>query len=97
MGREAFNAFVGLPADHAGWLPSAVVGNNSTDGVGNPLSKFYTASELRALFARFSTVTLQKRYFPRHKVPLVGPYLPRAVTSLLGRTMGSFWYVNAIK
>lgn len=97
MGREAFNAFVGLPADHAGWLPAAVVGNNSTDGVGNPLSKFYTAAELRTLFWRFSSLTLQKRYFPRHKVPLIGPHLPRAVTSLLGRTMGSFWYVKAIK
>jgi SAM-dependent methyltransferase len=97
MGREAFNAFVGLPAGHRGWLPGDVVGNNSTDGVGNPLSKFYTAGELRALFSRYASVTLAKRYFPRHKVPLVGPYLPRAVNAFLGRTMGSFWYVKAVK
>jgi SAM-dependent methyltransferase len=97
MGRDAFNAFIGLPADHRGWLSTPVVLNNSTDGVGNPLSKFYSAPELRTLFGRFSQVGLEKHYFPRSKVPMIGPRLPRSVAAWLGKTVGTFWYIKAIK
>lgn len=97
MGRVAFNQFVGLPADHRGWLPTQIAVNNSTDGLGNPLSKFYTASELRTLFGRFGSVALEKHYFPRHKFPIIGPRLPRGVAAWLGRTAGSFWYIKAVK
>jgi ubiquinone/menaquinone biosynthesis C-methylase UbiE len=97
MGAAAFNEFVGLPPEHRGWLPTQIAVNNSTDGLGNPLSKFYTARELRTLFARFASVSLEKHYFPRHKVPFIGPRLPRRVAAWLGRTAGSFWYVKAIK
>ena len=97
MGRAAFNQFVGLPADHRGWLPTQIAVNNSTDGLGNPLSKFYTASELRTLFGRFGSVALEKHYFPRHKFPIIGPRLPRGVAAWLGRTAGSFWYIKAVK
>ena len=95
--RVAFNQFVGLPADHRGWLPTQIAVNNSTDGLGNPLSKFYTASELRTLFGRFGSVALEKHYFPRHKFPIIGPRLPRGVAAWLGRTAGSFWYIKAVK
>ncbi len=97
MGRIAFNRFVGLPADHRGWLPTQIAVNNSTDGLGNPLSRFYTAKELREMFGRFSSVTLAKHYFPRHKVPVIGPRLPRALAAWLGKTVGSFWYIKAVK
>ena len=97
MGRTAFKEFVGLPADHRGWLPTQIAVNNSTDGLGNPLSRFYTAKELRAMFGRFSSVTLEKHYFPRHKVPVIGPRLPRGVAAWLGKTAGSFWYIKAVK
>jgi ubiquinone/menaquinone biosynthesis C-methylase UbiE len=97
MGRAAFNEFVGLPADHRGWLPTQIAVNNSTDGLGNPLSRFYTAKELRAMFGRFSSVALEKHYVPRHKVPVIGPRLPRSVAAWLGRTAGSYWYIKAVK
>jgi ubiquinone/menaquinone biosynthesis C-methylase UbiE len=97
MGRQAFNEFVGLPADHRGWLPTQIAVNNSTDGLGNPLSRFYTADELRTMFRRFSSVTLEKQYFPRHKFPVIGPRLPRVAAVWLGKTAGSFWYIKAIK
>jgi ubiquinone/menaquinone biosynthesis C-methylase UbiE len=97
MGREKFNAFIGLPADYRGWMPKQTVINNSTDGLGNPLSKFYTAGELREIFGRFSRVELQKHYVPRHKIPVIGPRLPRAVALWLGRVAGSFWYIKAVK
>ncbi len=97
MGRTAFNAFIGLPADYRGWMPKQAVINNSTDGLGNPLSKFYTAGELRQIFSRFSHVELQKHYVPRHKIPVIGPRLPRGVALWLGRLAGSFWYIKAVK
>jgi SAM-dependent methyltransferase len=97
MGRAAFNEFVGLPADHRGWLPTQTAVNNSTDGLGNPLSRFYTAAELRTMFGRFSSVTLAKHYFPRHKLPVLGPRLPAGVAAWLGRAAGSYWYVKAVK
>ena len=97
MGREAFNAFIGLPAGYRGWMSTQTVINNSTDGVGNPLSKFYTAGELRALFGRFSSVALEKHYVPRHKIPLIGARLPQPVAMWLGRLAGSYWYIKAVK
>jgi SAM-dependent methyltransferase len=97
MGRAAFNAFVGLPDDHRGWIPTQIAVNNSTDGLGNPLSRFYTAGELRDMFQRFSSVALEKHYLPRHKVPLVGRRLPRSFAGWLGRRLGSYWYIKAVK
>lgn len=97
MGRESFNRFVGLPPEHRGWLPDWVVINNSTDGLGNPLSKSYTARRLRQMFSSFRDIHLEKHYFPRRKIPLIGPCLPRFVAAWLGRTMGSFWYLKAVK
>jgi SAM-dependent methyltransferase len=97
MGREAFNRFVGLPVDRRGWLPDWVVVNNSTDGLGNPLSKVYTARQLRQMFSMFRDVTLEKHFLPRHKIPVIGPRLPRAVAYWLGRWMGMYWYVKAAK
>jgi len=97
MGRESFNRFVGLSPEHHGWLPNWVVINNTTDGLGNPLSKLYTAGQLETMFSVFRDVHLEKHYFPRRKIPLVGPRLPRSVAYWLGRTMGSFWYIKAVK
>jgi ubiquinone/menaquinone biosynthesis C-methylase UbiE len=97
MGNPAFNKFVGLPAEHHGWLPEWIVINNSTDGVGNPLSKLYTAHEIHQLFRRFYEVLLVKYYFPRRKIPVIGPLLPRSVLLWLGNIMGSFWYIKGIK
>lgn len=97
MGRAAFNRCVGLPAEHLGWLPSWVVINNSTDGVRNPLSKIYSRNQLRHIFSAFRHVTFKKHYFPRHKIPLVGPHLPRVVADWLGRTIGAYWYMKAVK
>lgn len=97
VGREAFNRMTGLPADHHGWIPLQVVVNNSTDGVGNPHSKFLAADEIRAMFRGFRRVELYKRYFHRHKIPVIGPYLPRPVLSFLGRTVGGYWYVISEK
>lgn len=97
MGRESFNRFVGLPPEHRGRLPDWVVINNSTDGLGNPLSKLYTARQLRQMFSAFRDVCLEKHYFPRRKVPVIGPLLPRSLAYWLGRMMGSFWYIKAVK
>lgn len=97
MGREAFNRFVGLPLEFRGWLPDWIVINNSTDGLGNPLSKLYTRSQLRRLFSAFREMHLEKHYFPRHKIPVIGPHLPRAIAYWLGRAVGSFWYIKAVK
>lgn len=97
MGREAFNRFVGLPPQHQGWLPNWLVINNSTDGLGNPLSKLYSSRQLRQMFSAFREVSLEKHYFPRRKVPLIGPYLPPALAYWLGRLVGSFWYIKAVK
>jgi SAM-dependent methyltransferase len=97
MGHDAFNRMVGLPADHRGWIPLQVVVNNSTDGLGNPHSKFLSAREIRTMFSGFRRVDLEKRYFHRHKIPVIGPYLPRSVLSFLGRTIGGYWYAIAEK
>lgn len=97
MGRESFNRFVGLPPEHRGWLPDWVVINNSTDGLGNPLSQLYTADQLQGLFSAFRDIRLEKHYFPRRKMPLIGPHMPRFVAYWLGRTLGSFWYIKAVK
>jgi SAM-dependent methyltransferase len=97
LGRQKFNALMGLPEGFRGWLPTPVIVNNSTDGIGNPLSQVFTPAELRELFRQFREVTLAKRYFPRRKIPLVGPHLPPGLVQWLGRTMGSYWYVKAVK
>lgn len=97
MGRESFNRFVGLPPEYRGGLPRWVVINNSTDGLGNPLSKLYTARQLRQMFSIFRDVRLEKHYFPRRKIPVIGPRLPRFVAYWLGRMMGGFWYIKAVK
>jgi len=97
LGRERFNRRVGLPIQHSGWLPNWVVINNSTDGLGNPLSQVFTRQDLLEMFAPFRDVHLEKHYFPRRKIPLIGPRLPRPIAYRLGRMMGSFWYVKATK
>ena len=97
MGREPFNRLVGLPPEYRGWLPDWVVINNSTDGLGNPLSKLYSADQLQEIFSAFQDMRLEKHYFPRRKVPIIGPHMPRFVAYWLGRTMGSFWYIKAVK
>jgi SAM-dependent methyltransferase len=97
LGRKRFNRLVGLPPQHSGWLPDWVVINNSTDGLGNPLSQLFTRQDLERMFAQFSDVHLEKHYFPRRKIPLLGPRLPRPVAYRLGRMVGSFWYVKATK
>lgn len=97
MGRSAFNRFVGLNSEHRGWLPNWVVINNSTDGVGNPLSKLYNREELLGIFRNFRAVRLEKHYFPRRKIPILGRFIPRTLASYLGRLMGNFWYVKGTK
>ena len=91
IGPEAFNRTVGLPAGHRGWIPFATVVNNSTDGVGNPLARFYSASQIREMFSPFERVSLQKHYFHRNKLPVIGPLMPQAVMAWLGRTIGGYW------
>lgn len=97
MGRQAFNRMVGLPEHFRGRLPRQVVINNSTDGLGNPLSRFYSAAEIRTLFDGFSEVRLDKRYFHRRKIPLIGQLLPNSLLGWLGRLAGGYWYVTAIR
>jgi SAM-dependent methyltransferase len=97
MGPEAFNALVGLPADHRGWLPDWVVINNSTDGLGNPLSRLFSRQQIQEMFQSFSEVHIERHYFPRRKLPLIGPLLPRRMAHWLGRTLGTFWYIKAVK
>lgn len=97
MGRIAFNEFVGLPSDHRGWLPDWLVVNNSTDGLGNPLSKLYTKRQLREMFSAYRQVSLQKHCFPLRKIPLLRNLMPRSIAYHLGRSVGSFWYVIAVK
>lgn len=97
MGHEAFNRFVGLPLEHAGWLPEWVVINNSTDGVGNPHSKLYSAAQVRRAFSDFRSVRLEKHFFPRNKLPIIGSWMPARLAYLLGRVMGCFWIIKAIK
>jgi SAM-dependent methyltransferase len=97
LGHHAFNDFVGLPGDYHGWLPLEIVINNSTDGLGNPLSKMYTAAQLRRMFGLFRNIQIQKHYFPRRKIPVLGPRLPRSIALQLGQIMGSFWYIKGIK
>lgn len=97
MGRSAFNRMAGLPPTHKGWIPQSVVLNNSTDGVGNPYSRVFSRREIAVLFAPFRHVHLEKHYFPRKQLPLIGPALPRKLMEWLGRLMGFFWYVKAIR
>jgi SAM-dependent methyltransferase len=97
MGRAVFNRMVRLPPEHRGWIARQVVVNNSTDGLGNPVSRFCSAGEIRAMFAPFRSLTLEKHYFTRHKVPLVGRRLPDGLVRWLGRVAGGYWYVKAVK
>jgi SAM-dependent methyltransferase len=97
IGRHAFNKMVGLGADHHGRLPNNVVVNNSTDGVGNPLSKMYTRTEIQELFSDFRQVNVSRHFIPTNKIPIVGRYLPRLLVSWLGKLMGTSYYVKAFK
>lgn len=97
IGREAFNNLVGLPSGYRGWLPHQVVISNSTDGVGNPLSKFYTRRELRLLFSDFNKIDIEVHYIPRRKIPIFGKYIPDLLSYWLGRVMGTCLYVKAVK
>ena len=97
LGYQAFNRLVGLPLNYRGRLPLSVVISNSTDGLGNPLSKFYTKRQVRALFSTFREVSMQKHYFPRRKIPIIGPLIPRLVAYALGKAMGGLLYVKAVK
>ena len=97
IGRESFNNFVGLPPEHRGWLPDWILINNSTNGLGNPLSKLYTAYQLQGIFSAFRDIRLEKHYLPRRKIPVIGPVLPRFISYRLGRRMANYWYIKAVK
>jgi ubiquinone/menaquinone biosynthesis C-methylase UbiE len=97
MGREAFNRMAGLPADFNGWLPSQTVINHSTDGVGNPHSKLYSKKQVRRMFASFRHVEIERHYFPRQKLPVIGPRLPRPMANWLGRALGCALIIKATK
>ncbi len=96
MGRRDFNRMVGLPPEHRGWLPESVVVNNSTDGLANPLSRMFTAPEIRHLFRAFKSVSLNKYYFPRLKVPVIGRHIPDTLAYWMGRAMGTCWWIKAV-
>ena len=97
MGGSVFNKMVGLGADHHGRLPNNVVVNNSTDGVGNPLSNMYTRAEIKELFSDFKQANISRYFIHTNKMPIVGRYLPRLLVSWLGKLMCTSYYVKAIK
>jgi SAM-dependent methyltransferase len=97
MGQESFNRLVGLHPNYGGWLPSHIVVNNSTNGLGNPLSKPHTADEINFLFSSFRSIHMERHYIPRRKIPILGKYIPQSLALWLGKKMGFWWHIKAIK
>jgi ubiquinone/menaquinone biosynthesis C-methylase UbiE len=71
--------------------------SDNTDGAGNPVSKVFTRTEASRMFKSFSKVRTSVRFLNKRWVPLVGPYLPRAIDGALGRICGWHLWIFAEK
>jgi ubiquinone/menaquinone biosynthesis C-methylase UbiE len=80
-----------------GYLRGAQWLNNNTDGVGNPLSRVLTRSEITRLFAGFSRVRTEVRFLHAEWIPLARKLLTRRMEQALGRRIGWHLYVVAEK
>jgi SAM-dependent methyltransferase len=71
--------------------------SHNTDGPGNPLSKVYTAGNMRRAFARFADVQTRVRFLNLRAYPF-GERLERLPASrLLGRRAGWHLWISAVK
>ena len=71
--------------------------NDNTDGPGNPLSRVFSRAEAAALFAGFTDVRTDVRYFDKRHLPLIGGLVPDRVADGLGRVAGWHLYISARK
>ena len=71
--------------------------SDNTDGAGNPVSKVFTRAEASRMFKSFSKVRTSVRFLNKRWVPLVGPFLPRAIDGALGRVCGWHLWIFAEK
>lgn len=97
LGHSDFNRLVGLPAGHRRRIPKEVVINNSTDGVGNPVARFYSRRELAPLLGSLRILKVDRHYIPRRRIPVLRSVLPKQAWLWLGRLVGGYWYITAEK
>ena len=71
--------------------------SNNTDGPGNPLSKVYSRSDVRALFSDFASVTTATRYLNLRVIPGGGRLSRLPIARRLERRFGWHLYVQAVK
>ena len=71
--------------------------NQNTDGAGNPLARAYTRREAQDMFSRFREIKTEVHFLNKHRIPLIGRVLPRAVEGVLARQMGWHLWIIAKK
>jgi SAM-dependent methyltransferase len=71
--------------------------SNNTDGPGNPLSKAYSRSQARDLFAQFAKVETEVHYLNLRTLPLLDRLLAPATKERLARRLGWHLYVRATR
>lgn len=93
--RDSFNYRVNIMMIRR--MLAAMLLSNNTDGPGNPLSKVYSRSDVRALFSDFASVTTATRYLNLRVIP-GGRRLSRLpIAQRLERRFGWHLYVQARK
>jgi len=71
--------------------------SQNTDGPGNPLSKAYTKTQLKHMFAKFSKKKTEVRYLNKRWIPLIGRFLPKRVENALAKLWGWHLFIFAEK
>ena len=71
--------------------------SNNTDGPGNSLSKVYSASEARALFAAFATVSTRRRFLNLRAYPGGERLGATPLAERAGRRWGWHLWIHAVK
>jgi hypothetical protein len=70
---------------------------NYLDGPGNPLGKFYSRSDVKAMLDGFSALQFQPFFFSHLHFPGKPDIFPKALCNFLGRRFGWFLYTKAQK
>lgn len=86
-----------IQSEKENYLKPAEFLNRNTDGAANPLARVYSRKEARALFDRFSDVTLKTYYLNKRWLPLLAKLMPRSVESQLAARWGWHLWIYAQK
>ena len=71
--------------------------NQSTEGLGNPLTKIYSRKDAKKMFHQFALVKTYVRYLTPSHMPIVGKHIPRQFFGLLEEICGWHLLIRAVK